>query len=452
MIAKTMKTQEACEIFSAAVCNLDCKYCYLPKTKAMHLLHRQVLERVRKSLYIEDLKKAFGKNLEYLSLWGTEPTLGLRDFRPSLPQLLNTFPKLRVFSFSSNLMTNPKEILGFVEDLARFERNLKFELQVSLDGPSWITDTNRVGGASETIVKHFLELTEGLNKIDLGCVEVEMHLKPTFTIWVVKKMNEDEKKIHEYYRFFKDLENDFKRVNQSARVRFKNTCAPTMAVPGSYTSEDGKQLGLFFKKLRELGYPNNYFFRFKRILDHHEELFTKPCMFTCSGGDSNSGLGVKGDFHICHRTFFLNDERYLKSVMEKRDVLENWDISLMEQDKLDFICSRYVVDVKDAHQMARWNYVMRSYHDFTQLRCGYVVAMLKELAMCSQVHPRYLRDNKLRYLFAIFINSAHSCPAENLLNTSCLHFVPVSMIRLFANGAFQEILKGFANDNIPTRK
>jgi len=220
---KAMRKQVACEIFSAAVCNLKCRYCYLPKTEAMHSLHRQVLERVRKGLYIEDLKKVFGKSLEYLSLWGTEPTLGLRDFRLSLPQLLNTFPKLRVFSFSSNLMTNSKEILGFVGDLARFERDLKFELQVSLDGPSWITDTNRVGGASETIVRHFLELTEGLNKIDLGRVEVEMHLKPTFTTWVVKKMNEDEEKIHEYYRFFKDLEDDFKRVNQSERVRFKNT-------------------------------------------------------------------------------------------------------------------------------------------------------------------------------------------------------------------------------------
>jgi len=258
-------------------------------------------------------------------------------------------------------------------------------------------------------------------------------------------MNEDEKRIHEYFRFFRDLGNEFKKVNQSERVRFKNTCAPTMAVPGSYTSEDGK-------KLRELGYPNAYFFRFKRLLDHSDEVFAKPRMFTCSGGDSNSGLGVRGDLHICHRTFFLNDEQYLESVMRGKKTLENWDISLMEQGRIDFVRSRYIVGTRDTHQVLRWNYILRNYHDFTRLRCGFVVAMLKELAKCSQVHPRYLWDDKLCHLFATFINSAHSCPAENLLITSCLHFTPVSVIRMFANGAFQEILKGVYDANVSTRK
>jgi len=176
-----MRKKEACEIFAAAVCNLKCRYCYLPKTESMRSLHRRVLERAREGLYIEDLKRISEESLEYFSLWGTEPTLGLKDFRPSLPQLMRTFPKLRNFSFSSNLMTRPQEILEFVEDLTRFERDLKFELQISLDGPSWITDANRVGGASETIVRHFFEITKGLNKMSLGRVEVEMHLKPTFT-------------------------------------------------------------------------------------------------------------------------------------------------------------------------------------------------------------------------------------------------------------------------------
>ena len=67
--------------------------------------------------------------------------------------------------------------------------------------------------------------------------------------------------------------------------------------------------------------------------------------------------------------------------------------------------------------------------------------MLIELALAGQADPIYLESEIMRELFALFINVSISCPMENLLNTGSVHLQVVSLLRLFANGAFQEILK-----------
>ena len=66
--------------------------------------------------------------------------------------------------------------------------------------------------------------------------------------------------------------------------------------------------------------------------------------------------------------------------------------------------------------------------------------MLMELAYAGQIDKRYLHDEGLRDLFAIFLNACMSCPMENLLNTGSIHLQVLGLMRLFGNGAFMEIL------------
>ena len=161
-------------------------------------------------------------------------------------------------------------------------------------------------------------------------------------------------------------------------------------------------------------------------------------MFTCSGGDSNLGAGIKSDIHICHRSFFFNHPEYIESILSQKDI-NNWDVSLFQRDRIDLVKERFIVDTSDEKEKARFFYVMRNYHDFWRLRISYVVAMLKELVLAGQASKWYL-DERLATLFAIFVNTGLSCPMENLLNTGCVHFTPLSLLRLFGNGAFEELL------------
>lgn len=440
----------ATEQFSSATCNLKCKYCYIPKTGLMKSLQKEAVEKLENKSWLDSLEEVYGKDLEYFGLWGTEPTLTL-DKVP-LFDLLDRFPKLKEISFSTNLMTNPNIIVGFITGLETVlwdDRKIKFKPQISLDGPAFITDINRVKGAATKIPDNLFNIARALSKLTLDHVNVEFRMKSTLTMDNIRTLNSHPGRIKEYFDYFDTIERTFSKLNKNEKVKFINSCAPTLCVPGKYTSENGKELARFFKKLREMKYPNIYSFRLDRLFKYQNELSSKPSMFTCSGGDSNLGAGIKGDIHICHRSFFFNHPEYIESILSQEDI-DNWDVSLFQRDRIDLVKDRFIVDTSDEKEKARFFYVMRNYHDFWRLRISYVVAILKELVLAGQASKCYL-DEKLATLFAIFVNTGLSCPSENILNTGCVHFTPVSLLRLFGNGAFEELLRQ-REDELSRRK
>ena len=71
----------ASEIFAAGWCNLNCKYCYIPKTDFLKKIHKSILERIEDGTLLEELKNTYGENLTSISHWGTEPTLTVGKFK-----------------------------------------------------------------------------------------------------------------------------------------------------------------------------------------------------------------------------------------------------------------------------------------------------------------------------------------------------------------------------------
>ena len=74
----------ALELFSAAWCNLDCTYCYIPKhNKFIVEKHKKIIEEVIEVVVIVDrIKKLYGNQLKVVSHWGTEPSLTIQHFGP----------------------------------------------------------------------------------------------------------------------------------------------------------------------------------------------------------------------------------------------------------------------------------------------------------------------------------------------------------------------------------
>ena len=66
--------------------------------------------------------------------------------------------------------------------------------------------------------------------------------------------------------------------------------------------------------------------------------------------------------------------------------------------------------------------------------------MLTELVLVGQGDKELIEDEGLFELFAIFLLTGMNCPMENLLNTGSINLIPVSLIRLWANGAFAEVI------------
>lgn len=424
---------EACEMLSTGICLDDCAYCYIPKSSEMARMHRRICEYIKSGEFIVNIKEVYGEELKHLGFWGTEPTLTLPLIQEKLPEIFEAFPKIESMDFSTSMMNDPTIIFNFISALRGKDILLKF--QTSLDGPAFITDVNRRVGAAKLIPKNLKKLIKMINKLELGDLKLEMRWKPTLSLENMKEMNQAGN-IDRYIGYFEDINRMFNDTNKQENVTLEEFFGPSLVVPGKYTSDDGKLLASFLRNYHKRDRNGTYVGRVERLRNFHGELY-KRRMFTCSGGDSNLGIGVY--VHICHRTFYMNDDDYIDSIL-KTDI-DNWDISLFNKKTIEMVKKYYIVKTVDEGELNRFFYVMRGHHDFWRLTISYVCGMMKELALAGQVDLIYLKDDGLLELFSLFIAVGMDCPMENMLNTGSINVTPLSILRLWGNGAFQEIMR-----------
>jgi hypothetical protein len=252
-------------------------------------------------------------------------------------------------------------------------------------------------------------------------------------------MNEHPEEIDEYINFFRDLETQIREINVSSNVHMREGgYIPSLAVPGKFTSDDGRVFAEYLKKLHSKGYESAYTSRLKRIINFTDELGSKRRMFTCSGGDSNVGVG--DNLHICHRSFYLDDPRYVEAVLAKENI-DNWDVSIFNQGTIDHLKDWYMPSIGDEMKIQNFDYIMRGYHDFWELKLSSIEVMTKELALVGQADVLFLENKDYLSLFGIFMATALSCSIEAVLNAGSLQLTPISVIRMFGNGAFRELIK-----------
>jgi len=427
---------EAAELSTTAWCPNNCKYCYIPKDAVMKEVHQEIVDDLQSGAYIGRMKKIYGDGLTTLGLWGTEPALTLDIIAPLLPEIASAFPKLKDISFSTS-MIDFKPIARFAQAMA--ETGLELNVQVSLDGPAFITDVNRFEGAAKVIPDNFFKLVSSLQGAE---TKVNFHWKATLTADNIKEMVADPAKIDDYYDFFNGLNAKFDTENHNENIGLqKGSCIPTLAVPGKYTSDDGRSFARFLRLVKGRGHETVYTHRMMKLVNFEDELGTKKRMFTCSGGDSDRGIGHS--CHICHRTFSLDDDRCINAILKQGEI--NWDYTHYQQGTIDLIRNYYIVGIDDKAGLARLNYVMRNYHDFWKAQVGYLKAMIRELALVGQVSHAYLDNDNQGTLLALFVTSCLGCPVENILNTANIHLTTVSLLKMFGNGAFKEILNGLPN-------
>jgi len=419
------------EVVSSGHCPLNCDYCYIPKTPEMREMHKDIVEKLKTREWMEQLDELY-QDVNHLSFWGTEPLLILDVVVDQIDEAVEKFGGLEQVAFSTSMCVDPSPIANLKEKLD--EHDIRLSWQVSADGH--YTDENRIQGATEKIKSNLIELGEML---DEG--ELTVKWKGTIGIDNIRKMAEDPDEIERYMEYYDEVREEVKEATDGIEFNHKSRC-PTLVFPGKYTSDDGKAFAMYLQNMVEAGYSTTYTPRLKRVMRHRYKLEEKSAMFTCSGGDSNFGID-DGNVHICHRTFYHDREDYLDSIKNQEEY-KNWDVSLFEDGILEMEAENYMAE--GGEDLIRFQYIMRNFHDHWMLRLDNTKALLMELAKCGQADEVYLEDEELRELFALFLHTSHSCPVENLLNTGVVHFMPVSIIRLWANGAFQELLKTMKGD------
>jgi len=424
------------DLLTCASCPMNCRYCYIPKSLEMGEMQKEIIEDIKSGETLSRVKKLYGENLECLGLWGTEPTITMPYITEKIEEILKIFPKLYKISYSTSGITNQDFIISMVKELSKYNRDIIISHQISLDGPEWLTDMNRMPGSFNIVTSNFIELVEKLNLIELGKIKFEIRWKPTIDIDNMKEFIKDEYKITEYLKTFDDLKTSFNNINKNNNIILIDSRLPSLVVPGKYTSNDGKIFARFMSVWHKYGITT-YTPRLQRIKDFINNI-QKKRMFTCSGGRSSYAVGK--NIYICHRSLFFDDERYIKSILNNNNI-ENWDISLFDAGMIKQINEKYIVGINDDLGQKRIAYVYGGHNDYWKFEISYIHAILNELIECNMADPELINNEGLFELFALFMISANDCPMENLLNTGSIHLTPISMIKLWGNGAFTELLK-----------
>jgi sulfatase maturation enzyme AslB (radical SAM superfamily) len=443
LISTKQRTPVAAEIFSCAACNLNCRYCYIPKLPVMAEMHQESIEMMASGRWMDELAKVFGaENVQYITPWGTEPTLTLQYFADQMPEIPKRFPNLKQFQMSTNLITNLDSIINLLKAAEQEKAKIRFDIQFSLDGPSWITDANRGEGATAKIEANYRKFFDMVRDMKWEHIKVDTHFKPTIDIDNIREFVENPNKLVDYFYYFDSIL-DYAINGKKCHAAIAPYVSPTLAIPGRYTSEDGRKYAEFVKTLYRI--ESSYEFqhvrkplhayegRLARIIGH-PEIRRNVHNFTCSAGDTQFMVGTKGDIHMCHRSLYLNDPRYLKDYEEhgNEDFISNMIPGYLKT------MNRLIIQEGDE---ARVQYVFRGYHDFSRFKTDQVTAAVKEMALIGQVSEVYAKNDDLVRLLALFLTYPAACLAENILICGSIHLIPFSLIRMFGNGAFEETLK-----------
>ena len=435
----------AVELFSSGWCNLACKYCYIPKTDFLKGIHKDIIDKIKDGTFIDELKDIYGEDLESICHWGTEPTLTIMHFKDFYEKAVVAFPKLREIKTSSNFMTNPYNLVQFVTEIIPQDRDLDVSIQVSLDGPPFITDKNRLGGSTWKIIDNCINFTKELNKVGTRH-KVSMHLKPTAGDDDILLLS-DMAKATEYYEFFDNFVTEWREANTNNLISITIAVDPTLVLPGTYTSEDGKNFYQLYKNQMELkkrkwksilSPESNYYWRYKEKSFFYSELYTKHKMFTCSAGDSCFALGdMPGTSHICHQSFYMDHPTYYDEA--RKYGMDKQTMEGIDSGRMDIIRDTFITKKEDERKTVQLMYLTRAYNDFMELKHSATIAQILELAECGQISPLY-KDTELARQFSYFAQVL-DCPMDNTMITGSQLIGCAPLLRVFGNGVFEDILK-----------
>ena len=97
-------------IYNTAICNLNCRYCFISKNPALNIVDKQLEASFSDLNYYPSFLKQIEDNgiemdIHQLEIWGCETVLFLERIFPFVEHLINKYPNFNTIRFSSNYTT-----------------------------------------------------------------------------------------------------------------------------------------------------------------------------------------------------------------------------------------------------------------------------------------------------------------------------------------------------------
>jgi len=409
----------------SSVCNMNCEYCFIPKSKVLPKLQRETLDSLKKA------KKWFSE-VRYLTIWGAEPAFGLLKISDIIKEGDYKFNEIY---FATNMTVSPKIYLQALK--AFVGKTKRVRLQVSLDGYKEMHERTRGRGTWDKIVNNTVELIKLVNDIPTD-YELLVKFNTVMDSQSIAWLAEDLERLDRWYQFFDEFVRQLQDISTNPKVRIGKPLSPNIAVPGKYTKQDGENFAEVVKGMINNGYTFGQFYRFVELLKKPGDIIRKANIGNASCGAIFGGLGWdRGTLHPCHRTFWLQDDEYVEDIVKN---YEDWWTSRADLGTIQNV-RRFIVPDNDEYKIKRLVYTLGATQISPQLNINYSYAMIKMLAKANLINKVYMEKDWLARLLALYVPISLRCMAENLIVTGSVHVSPASYFKLLGNGAFELLVE-----------
>ena len=450
------KRRNTLVLYTTAVCNLNCSYCYIDKNPALKKIDKLLEESYKeKKYYFDFAKKIFPdpQQLKEIQYWGGEPTLSLTRIHDVTKELINYYPNLKTFLFSTNFVNENwfEQVENFFNIFSYFPtRKFILKLQLSIDGPSYIND---IGRGKNTTKKFITNLQIFLKKVKTkkwipNNLEINLFFKPTLTLEMYKKL-QTKQEVYNYYKFFDDL--SILITSCCYSNFYYDYSLPTIAEPAPVTIQDGKNYAVFCQRCVELE-KENLFVIYKKLLPYQKVQTkqkyeaSKKELFNFTAGCTSCGIGLitigllpQNKISLCHNGFcdLLQEYKIQCSKNVNNHTLKenNLDLNFFDRNS---IIKTTVCNIND---LSNWSEIVEKYSNRNSVfQITNTVNQILHLAHYGMIDKKYCNKEQA-FLAAKWINSnLPFCFRNNLAINGSMSIQTLSVFKLFLNGALDYIV------------
>lgn len=435
-------SMQNCTVFTTALCNLDCKYCYICKDKNGGLadIDKDIEEMLSSGKCLENIL-AYGDNientLENICLWGGEPVLYLERFTTQIEDWFKAFPNLKSFMISTNFTT--PDAVEKIDDLFKAiekygpQKTYKFDLQISIDGYLEMNDANRGEGTTQKILnnfKKFLTLPYNKDKIKLFVLT-----KPTVAKSSFQYLDSLEK-CKKWVEFFNnEMFLPYKEANRPFEFQISQF---NFAQPTEWTKEDGIELAKimgYFAELNPADYEGLNFYCSlapiaEPIIEYHlsgQDLSQPRCGGVCGSFTGEIAPIPHNKYTACHRGLFDEYVAYCNTTNSKDYMNGLSKAFFAPEDRSKWILT--LDQLKHMHNTMSKVNTCPSQFIFTDF-----IVFIREYARQGIIDKKYLDPKEIIPTLPYFMHNSY-CMQDGYIQTGSWTTMPTYEVPLLYNGA-----------------
>lgn len=426
-------------LYSTAVCNLNCTYCYINKNKGLNAIDKLLADSFTDpDYYFNFIRDYFPHrgDLQELEVWGGETFMHMERVFPTLHKLIEFYPFFRRFFASTNFSYNEwtDKVYALLGQFAQYTpRRFDVTIQLSLDGPQEITDATRGRGTTAKCLKNFDRLLSRADEIPDN-VNVCLAFKPTLSVDTMYRLDSKEK-IVDYYHFFEDL---IQKVVELGRPNLVvNHPVPNIGVPAPAGKADGEFFAALVRNCREIERDN--LFRFYQeitpfstnVRPKDEHTYNYPC-FNCGTGNKNVGFLPNRLISSCHNGFVDILEDYEKNYLANPE--SSIDPKLFQPTHNKFTHTEADYPAYE-RQVSHYNV------PGSMCRMGCLAGFIRTLAIAGEIEKKYATEEGAVRGAELYQSCTCNCLRDNYMVTGSTCLQPEGMIKLLLNGAVDYIMQ-----------